>query len=246
MHFITVNETSIPFDLKRNARSKSIKISVYKNGRILVSAPPNLSEIEILNFVREKIPWILKTLGAQKSPFTGAATPSFQGTKDPLADLKDGDTVRYLGTHYPLEIHRNPLRRSGQARFTGTAFVVEASPQASIRPLLTQWYKAEAQTVFTERVNHWAPLLKVHPQHICIRSQKTRWGSCSIRTKSLHFNWKVVMAPMEVIDYLVVHELCHLRFPNHSPSYWQLVQSVLPSYKLHRAWLKSNGETLNF
>jgi len=207
-----------------------------------------------LLFVSGKAPWIAKTLASTSRPL-----PSFTNTPSeplisqvplPLAssfDLQDIATVLYLGSPRSLRISSFPAGTTqGQVQLDGDAFYIKTTHRSSARTLLTNWFRAQAQEHFTERTHYWSKVLKLNPSYIAIRSQKTRWGSCNPKTRALHFNWKVLMASSEIIDYLIVHELCHLRIPNHSSDFWQLVQSILPDYKERRKWLKQQGYTLNF
>lgn len=100
--------------------------------------------------------------------------------------------------------------------------------------------RREAGEIFRKRADHFARKLQVSYKRITIREQKTRWGSCS-SNQNLNFNWKLILAPREVLDYVVVHELCHLKEMNHSPAYWQEVEKILPDYQRQKDWLKKNG-----
>lgn len=97
-----------------------------------------------------------------------------------------------------------------------------------------------AGEVFLQRSRYFAALLNVHFNRITIREQKTRWGSCS-SNRNLNFNWKLMLAPPEILDYVVVHELCHLKEMNHSPAFWHEVEQILPDYVQRKKWLKDNG-----
>lgn len=101
----------------------------------------------------------------------------------------------------------------------------------------------DAAVYIPERVSFYASLMDVSYGRITIRNQKSRWGSCSSKG-NLNFNCLLMLAPLEIIDYVVVHELCHRREMNHSPLFWHEVESVLPDYKKRRKWLKDNGEKL--
>ncbi len=108
-------------------------------------------------------------------------------------------------------------------------------------------YKTKLRPVLTARIAHFEPLLPaghIRITRVCVRAQKTRWGSCS-STGTLSFNWKLYLAPPEILDYVVVHELCHLSEMNHSKRFWALVESILPDYKSCEKWLKENGRTLD-
>ena len=118
------------------------------------------------------------------------------------------------------------------------------------RPQLPKWTEAQLQTMgaaaaklIADRAAHFAPVLGVTYKRITIRTQRTRWGSCSSKG-NLNFNRLLALVPPEVLDYVVVHELCHLKEMNHSPKFWALVESILPDYKQHKKWLKENGNAL--
>ncbi len=105
-------------------------------------------------------------------------------------------------------------------------------------------YREAAKEYIPKRVAYYAGLLGVDYNTITIRDQKTRWGSCSSKG-NLSFSWRLILAPPKVLDYVVVHELCHRKEMNHSPRFWALVESIIPDYKTHRKWLKENGEKLS-
>ena len=111
------------------------------------------------------------------------------------------------------------------------------------RDALEKRYREAARSYFPERVQYYAAILQVTYGNITIRDQKTRWGSCSSRG-NLNFNWRLMLAPPRVLDYVVVHELCHRKHMDHSPAFWQEVGDILPDYKALRKWLKDNGSTL--
>ncbi|MBE5882566.1 MAG: M48 family metallopeptidase [Lachnospiraceae bacterium] len=104
-------------------------------------------------------------------------------------------------------------------------------------------YRQAAKEYFPKRAEYYAGILGVTYERIRIAGQKTRWGSCS-RSGTLSFNWKLMLAPPMVLDYVVVHELCHIKEMNHSPRFWKLVEEIMPDYKEYRKWLKENGNTL--
>lgn len=106
-------------------------------------------------------------------------------------------------------------------------------------------YREAAKEYIPKRVAYYAGLLAIDYNTITIRDQKTRWGSCSSKG-NLSFSWRLILAPPKVLDYVVVHELCHRMEMNHSPRFWALVESIMPDYKTHRKWLKENGEKLSF
>ena len=112
-----------------------------------------------------------------------------------------------------------------------------------IKQLLVKWYKQQAQLIMIEKTEHYAKIIGVSPSSVVIKAFKSRWGSCSTKGV-IQYNWKIIMAPEPVIDYLVVHELSHILHHNHSPAFWKTVGAYCPAYKEQGAWLKLNGARL--
>ncbi|MDD2251326.1 MAG: M48 family metallopeptidase, partial [Candidatus Cloacimonetes bacterium] len=112
-----------------------------------------------------------------------------------------------------------------------------------VKETLIKWYRQCFTEVVEERIEKYSLYLSVSPRKVVVKDQKTRWGSCSEKG-NINLNWRLVMAPIEIIDYVVVHELCHLRIMNHSKDFWNLIESILPNYRESRGWLKVNGSSL--
>ena len=106
---------------------------------------------------------------------------------------------------------------------------------------MIQWYRRQAEEILGSRLFHYARLIGVEPKKIAVRTQKRLWGNCDYRTRTIHLNWQIVLAPLEVMDYVVVHELCHLIVPNHSKRFWQRVEKTMPDFKKHKQWLKDHA-----
>jgi len=123
-------------------------------------------------------------------------------------------------------------------------FKLTEAAQPNAESVFTAWYRKQARNVLTERVEFFARKHGFKIGKIRVSSARTRWGSCSSKD-TLSFTWRLVMAPLEVIDYVVVHELCHLKEMNHSKAFWTRVERILPDYKVHRKWLKENGVKLS-
>ncbi|MBQ8199384.1 MAG: M48 family metallopeptidase [Lachnospiraceae bacterium] len=137
-----------------------------------------------------------------------------------------------------IELQKQRKRiRSQQAALSESKYTPEQ------RAGLEKRYRQAAKEYIPKRADYYAQLLGVTYERIRIADQKTRWGSCSSKG-TLSFNWKLMLAPPKVLDYVVVHELCHLIEMNHSPRFWKQVENVIPDYKEYRKWLKENGITL--
>ncbi|WP_446898517.1 M48 family metallopeptidase [Clostridium sp. LBM24168] len=155
----------------------------------------------------------------------------------------------FLGKVLPVEkysINTNKL----SVRFTDDRVVICGnetlfSNEDNVRYEIYISYKKCLYVVLKERIDIYRGIIGVRPRKISVRSQKTIWGSCSSKG-SLSFNYRLMMAPLKAIDYVVVHELCHMVHMNHSSIYWRLVESIIPDYRDIKKWLDDNGSTLNF
>ena len=145
----------------------------------------------------------------------------------------------YLGNAYPLEIvkeQKKPLLLEG-------SFKLAASAQSNATLVFERWYRAQAKQILTERVDLYAGQYGFQYKKIGITSARTRWGSCSADS-ALNFSWRLILTPMEAVDYVVVHELVHTVFHNHSRRFWKKVETIMPDYKERRKWLRKDGQQL--
>ncbi len=146
--------------------------------------------------------------------------------------------------HYRLKVLKSIKETEEKCRLVNGRFLVEVSGRSgdesdkrAVKNALINWYLEHAEEKIKERVGRFAKQIGKWPAAIKIKNQEKRWGSCS-RTGNIRFNWKVIMAPISVIDYVIVHELCHLIYPHHSSQFWEKVQSVISDYQRRRNWLK--------
>lgn len=218
----------MPIDLLLRSKRKTVALIIEHDGRLIVRAPLRLSLKRIEAMVAEKAAWI-----EQKQEQVRAAHPK-------LPQFAAGEAFWYLGKRCPLEI----VPASTPLVWSGGRFHLSQAVQSKAREVFTRWYKNQARSLITARVEAFAGQHGFVYQNIRVSSARTRWGSCSAKG-TLSFTWRLVMAPLEVIDYVVVHELAHLKQPNHSTRFWELVQAILPDYKTRRQWLKTNGRGLN-
>ncbi len=210
------------------SKRKTVAIIVQRDGKVIVRAPLKASERQIRQFVESKTGWI-----AEKKIQMQEQTPALQ------KKFTAGERFPYLGQEYALSVVSGP--RAG-LRFEG-GFSLNQNSQSEAALLFEKWYKAAARKILTERARLYAQKFGLKYQKIRISSARTRWGSCSSRG-TLSFTWRLVMAPLEVVDYVVVHELAHLRVQNHSAAFWVEVAKMMPDFKPRRDWLKKNGRFL--
>lgn len=199
---------------------------------MLVSAPERTTVAELEKLILTKADWIAK----QAARLEALADTALNSA------VTEGSQVLFLGQSYTIQVRLSAV--CDVSCYNNT--IVLSYPQngaLNVETLLKDWYVKAAAKMFQEKTLFWAPRLGVTPQRITIKDQKTRWGSCS-SNGSIAYNWRVIMAPPAVIDYLVVHELCHMAVANHSAKFWEMVELALPAYKAHRQWLKEHGRLL--
>ena len=219
--------TKIPVDQIIRSKRKTLALIVKPDGSLLVRAPLRTSNVLIHEFVEKNRGWIEKQQAKAHTTLPAAARQYFPG-----------EMFLYLGTSYPLEIveghaSREPLRLDGN-------FKLAASHQSEAALAFERWYRKQAQRIVPARVELFARQYDFSYRRIGITSARTRWGSCSA-TGSLSFSWRLILAPLVVVDYVVVHELVHTVFHNHSKRFWHRVGTILPDYQVHRRWLRENG-----
>lgn len=151
----------------------------------------------------------------------------------------EGELFPYLGQEYRLEIRRYLSYKKPGVKLEENKLVVltATAEEAVVEAALKRWYVEQAGRIIKERVHYYQQMIQEPIESIRIKDVRSRWGSCSSK-RNLNFNWRLVMAPLEVLDYVVVHELCHLKEMNHSKAFWNLVEGILPEYKRLRDWLK--------
>jgi len=223
-----LSEPIIEINKLVRAKRRTIALIVERDGSLTVRAPRRVTIQDIEQFIHEKTDWILRSREKIKAI-----------VEIPKKQYVDGEHFLFLGQDHELRLvppQRTALQFDGG--FTLSTSARERGEQAFIK-----WYKTQALTVFTERVKHYAALHGLMPKQVKVNSAKTRWGSCSA-DGTINFTWRLVMAPLDVIDYVVLHELAHLKIKNHSPRFWKLVESLCPDFKRHRKWLREHGEKL--
>ena len=210
-------------------RRKSIALIVQRDGRLIVRAPLRVSQRSIMDFVQQNASWVEKQRQKMKS------LPPARG----IHNFSEGEEFLYLGNTFPLLFKMKQC----PSLALNTHFILDMEKQAQAKTLFEKWYKTQADSLFSERATHLAKEYNFSYKKLRITSARTRWGSCSSRG-SINFSWRLVMAPLDVIDYVIIHELVHTVVPNHSPTFWKRVEQLIPDYKLHRKWLKQNGHLL--
>ncbi len=231
--------------IKRSARARRVRFEIREDGTLTVVLPRRCRLDQVEEMVRSKSRWILGKIDA----FAQQVRP--QGSRR----LRDGDTIPFLGAPLCIALEDGmfptgaPARLAGRApaaavEMMGRTLVVRGAPAGrGLEALLEGWLRAQAAAVLQRKAREHAASLGVGYSRFSIRGQRTRWGSCSSRG-TLSFNWRLIMAPEPVVDYVVVHEVAHLREMNHTARFWKLVADRCPSWREHRQWLNDHGGEL--
>jgi len=234
MHSIQYGNKRIDYEIKRGNREKTVAIHVGPVPIVTVSTPRLLGEEKIRSIVRRKARWIIEKQELLKRSRPPASK-----------EFVSGESFPYLGRQYRLKVTRAAIENGGTCKLVNGRLLVEIDGslggedgKKAVRAALGAWYLTHAEYKLRVRTARFAWQLGRSPQRILIKEQRTRWGSCS-RTAIIRFNWKIITAPLSVVDYVIVHELCHLIHPHHSPSFWKQVESMLPDYQERRRLLKS-------
>jgi predicted metal-dependent hydrolase len=210
-------------------KRRTIALIIDRDARLIVRAPLRATRTQIESLVEQKAGWILSKQELVRTT-SARFTPK---------EYRNGEEFYYLGKTYRLAIVEN----TNPSIHLGDQFYLSRSMLPRAERVFTGWYTIQAKRVISERVQLYASRLGYEYRQIRITNARTRWGSCSPRG-SLNFSWRLVMAPMPAIDYVVVHELAHLNEKNHSRRFWAKVEAILPEYAQQVRWLKINGYKL--
>jgi len=219
------------YSVKRSDKRKKLTITVERDRRVVVHAPADTSDDAIERVVETKRQWIYeKTQHSQKYQVL---------PHPPGKELVNGESALYLGRNYRIELVKGV---ADGIRFN-QRFLVPASHAGQRKGAMRDWYVARAKERILPRVERHARELGVNYAQARIVDNRYRWGSCSVHD-NVNFNWRLIKAPMFVIDYVIVHELAHLIESNHTPRFWNIVRTQAPTMEKARAWLKEYGQIL--
>ena len=235
---IRYGDSRIAYQVVRSTRRrKTIEVTVDAQGAVTVAAPADTPPDHIEATVRRRAGWIIKHDGE-----AAAALPPRQ--------FVSGESLPYLGRSVPLTAHRVDSKQA-EVRFHHWQFELDVPRSLDgdqrievVGAAFEDWYRERAALKLPPRVERIASLLGVRPTRVLVRSQRKRWASCA-PDGTLRFNWRAVMAPPALVDYIVAHELAHLRVRGHGPEYWAVVAQAVPDYRRRREQLREIGSGLS-
>lgn len=230
-HTITFGGEVIRFQISRTARRKTVAISVGYDG-VRVLAPADVDDAYILAVVRRKAPWVLRKQAGYRE----------LGGVPMVREFVSGETFHYLGRPYRLKVvpdcTTNVTRIVARGAHLLAPAPVGLSPllqRTSVRSGLKLWYTGRAKALFPVRLKAIADQLGIRAPDLHIVDQSKRWGSCDSHGR-IRLNWRLVMAPVSLVDYVIAHEACHTLEHNHSPRFWRALETIMPDYRqrVHR------------
>lgn len=213
------------------SKRKTLALQVHRDGSVVVRAPLSTMNHEISHFVEKMKKWIEK----QQRYFK-------ELPRQQQRMLAHGATYPLLGTQYPIKIANEAAKP--EMKFKDHTWHITCSTEQEGKKLLEAWYKKRARVVFKDRLDHIAKTHNMPYRSLKLSSARTRWGSCS-RNKNINLTWRLIMAPLEIIDYVIVHELSHTIHMDHSKKFWNHVQSIMPNHLKYKDWLKDHGRSLH-
>ncbi|HVK60578.1 MAG TPA: SprT family zinc-dependent metalloprotease [Bdellovibrionales bacterium] len=219
----------------RKPYRRRMSMTVKLNGLLRITAPVRVSMRELAGFVKSNEAWIEETLAGYQ----------VLRSAYPKKMYAHGEEFLFLGSKLRLRI---ASARKASVRRVGDDIVVETPEtlnREKIAKHISSFYEKHGRELITSRVEHFSKSMNLKYSKLSFRSQKTRWGSCSSKG-GLSFNWRLAIAPPEVIDYVVVHELAHLVHYDHSPKFWALVETQIPEYRRTKGWLRKNQFEADF
>ena len=208
------------------SKRKTLSLTINENAELIIRAPKRLSIEKIQDFINEKENWINRKKRLIENQIKDVTS--------------NHNKLLYLGNFFPINVEQNA---SKELFFTGEEFIANSIEPNSLSLSIKKWYKNKFREIALPRVAYFANKHNLMVNQVRIKNQKTMWGSCSSKN-NINLNYLLLMAPMGVIDYVIVHELVHTIHRNHSTDFWDSVESIMPEFQEHKRWLKKNGYKL--
>ena len=208
------------------SKRKTLSLTINENAELIIRAPKRLSIEKIQDFINEKENWINRKKRLIENQIKDVTS--------------NHNKLLYLGNLFPINVEQNA---SKELFFTGEEFIANSIEPDSLSLSIKKWYKNKFKEIALPRVAYFANKHNLMVNQVRIKNQKTMWGSCSSKN-NINLNYLLLMAPMGVIDYVIVHELVHTIHRNHSTDFWDSVESIMPEFQEHKRWLQKNGYKL--
>ena len=230
---IDIGNVDLELQVERTNRKRTIALHV-KNNKLIIKTPRSVSKKTLVDFIKRKQHWINQR-----------AILNFEEQNLKNREFIDNDKFYFRGDEYRLSLS---LGRKEAVKIEGDLLLVsyvddKSIGRENIKRLLEDWYLKESIKILKARTEELAKQMRVQPYGITVKNYKSKWGSCTANNK-ISYNWRIIMAPDCIIDYLIVHELSHIIEPNHSKNFWYHVGNYCEDFKKKRKWLRENGHKL--
>jgi predicted metal-dependent hydrolase len=234
----TLHIDDLTFLIKRSPRRKTIGLTVERDASLVAHLPDGADIDEACDLIRTKLVWVHEKLAMQKD----------NGREDVFRrpEFVDGEGFYFLGRHYRLKLVDIPPSAAPvpTVRFEGDRLLFRREQVEAGEKRITEYYTRAAHHFLNEAIARWKRIVGVEPtRFVQVMDLGFRWASCS-SDGTLNFHWRMMQLPPQVIDYVVVHELAHLKVPDHSHEFWREVRRALPNFEAHRRWLRESGGSL--
>jgi predicted metal-dependent hydrolase len=227
---------SIPYTIRISTRARILRLVVRQESGLEIVVPLGVRSRQIEEALHRKTSWILKSMRRLQA----------------MPELENGRQLSCMGNMLQIQLNVSNRVAPGRPRVTLSGDTLLVTLQETdwnnsdvLRRALEAWFRRRAHILIPDRLIAANQAFGFQYGRVTIKEQKSRWGSCS-RAGNLNFNWRLLMAPLPVLDYVLIHELAHLQELNHAPAFWQLVASACPDYQVQRRWLREYGYTLRF
>ena len=232
-HKTSLDGQAVSYTLKRSTRARCARLEIRQATGLTIVIPKSYNITDISDLIQKKKRWILNNLtryGQSQKPAIGK-------------DLKSGDSIPYLGRELKLVAQQNQDSEDSAVLERNKLIISLGNKNNGLDLVLEQWYRMQAAQLIREKADKLSAEFGLTYNRLTVRGQKSRWGSCS-RKGNLSFNWKLMMTPEPVIDYVIIHELLHLKEMNHTKKFWRLVTEHCPHWRERRKWLKEHEAEL--
>lgn len=215
------------FEVRRSDRRRTLGLTVERDGSLVLSAPPQVADTRLERFAIQKRFWVYQKLAAKE-----ALRPAL-----PVRKFVPGEGFPYLGRSYRLQLVAD---RGVPVKLEGGRFKMRRDATTNGRTVMIRWYTGHARPWLEARVERFASRARVEPSTVAVQELGFRWGSCG-KDGRLNFHWQSILLPPRIVEYIVVHELVHLREPHHTPDFWRAIERIMPDWEPRRRWLAEQG-----
>jgi predicted metal-dependent hydrolase len=226
---ITLEGHDVPYTINKSYLAKYARLEIRSADMLMVTIPRRYKIAYVDQFIKRKSKWIIKTLAKHS-----CTQPTIN-----FSNLSSGDTIPYLGRNIKLMLKPNKEKYIQMNIQEDCVLIGKRDDEIETAPFIEKWYRQQAHIVFKQKIEEFSRKLGIAYKRLCIRSQKTRWGSCS-RLGTISLNWKLITLPEQIVDYVIIHELSHIKEMNHSRKFWALVADYCPQWQENRRWLRNH------